>query len=326
MSVFGPKEPCCGRADEKGEGSEDSGEAKGGKAGAGEVEESRHGEGIVADAAVGEQVADVGNEGDVARGPEAIGEGERDGDAEDGEGGMGCGDPAAGEFCLRVCSGEGLLRAFEGGGDEDEEWEVRRKGVVLLIGGEGEEGKDERSKDAEEECGALREGGGEKEWRAMGGAELALAKFVDEEDEESDEDCEEVGNVEGVAEEDTYCDYGEGLPVGDAVGEGVVLVEAAEAGGGLAEEDSAKEGPREEPYEMEAPVEVAGELVVVHRVALAEEAEEVLVDEVEPEEAVAVHAASVAESGEDVPWGSDEEEEQSAGEGFEGAPVFCSRW
>ncbi len=45
---------------------------------------------------------------------------------------------------------------------------------------------------------------------------------------------------------------------------------------------------------MEAPEEIAGELVVVHRVALAEEAQEVLVDEVEPEEAVAVHASGVA--------------------------------
>ncbi len=72
---------------------------------------------------------------------------------------------------------------------------------------------------------------------------------------------------------------------------------------------------------MEAPEEVAGELVVVHGDALAEEAQEVLVDEVEPEEAVAVHAAGVAEAGEDVPGGGDGEEEQNAGEGLEGAPV-----
>ena len=44
--------------------------------------------------------------------------------------------------------------------------------------------------------------------------------------------------------------------------------------------------------------------------APAEEAEEVLVDEVEPEEAVAVHAAGVAEAGEDVPGGGDGEEEE----------------
>ena len=48
-----------------------------------------HGEGVVSYAAVGEEVADVGDEGEVARGPEAVGEGDGDGDADDGEGGVG---------------------------------------------------------------------------------------------------------------------------------------------------------------------------------------------------------------------------------------------
>ena len=61
----------------KGEGSETRRQAKRGEAGTGEVEEVGHGEGVVAYAAVGEEVADVGNEGDVAGGPEAVGEGER---------------------------------------------------------------------------------------------------------------------------------------------------------------------------------------------------------------------------------------------------------
>ena len=73
---------------------------------------------------------------------------------------------------------------------------------------------------------------------------------------------------------------------------------------------------------MQAPEEVAGELVVVLGEALAEEAEEVLVDEVEPEEAVAVHAAGVAQAGEDVPGGGDGEEEERAGEGLEAAPLL----
>ncbi len=67
---------------------------------------------------------------------------------------------------------------------------------------------------------------------------------------------------------------------------------------------------------MEGPVEVAGELVVVAGDAAAEEAEDVLVDEVEPEEAVAVGAAGVAQAGEDVPRGGDGEEEEGAGEGL----------
>ena len=73
---------------------------------------------------------------------------------------------------------------------------------------------------------------------------------------------------------------------------------------------------------MEAPEEVAGELVVVLGEALAEEAEEVLVDEVEPEEAVAVHASGVAQAGEDVPRGGDGEEEEGPVKGLRRAPVF----
>ena len=139
---------------------------------------------------------------------------------------------------------------------------------------------------------------------------MTLAKFVSEQGDECDEDGEEVWNVDGVAQENADDDDGEGLPVGDAVCYGVGVVEAAEADGCLAEEDDAEERPGEEPDQVEAPVEVAGELVVVHRDAPAEEAQEVLVDEVEPEEAVAVHAAGVAQAGEDVPGRGDGEEEQ----------------
>ena len=113
-----------------------------------------HGEGVVADAAVGEEVADVGDEGEVAGGPEAVGEGESDGDAEDGEGGVGEGDPAAGGFVFGV----GVFGAGEGGGDEDQEREVGGEGVVLLVGGEGEEDQDEGGEEGEEEGGALGEG------------------------------------------------------------------------------------------------------------------------------------------------------------------------
>ena len=104
-------------------------------------------------------------------------------------------------------------------------------------------------------------------------------------------------------------------------GRGWIEVVAAPAADGVDEEERSEEAPGEEPDQVEAPVEVAGELVVVRRDAAAEEAEDVLVDEVEPEEAVAVHAAGVAQAGEDVPGGGDGEEEQGAGEGFEAAPV-----
>ena len=69
------------------------------------------------------------------------------------------------------------------------------------------------------------------------------------------------------------------------------------------------------------PIQVAGKFVVVTRDPLAEEAEDVLVDEVEPEEAVAVFSTCISQTGEDVPGGRDEQEESEAGEGFQAAPL-----
>ncbi len=60
------EEPGDGGADEEGNEGERGGKAEGGEGGAGEVEEVRHGEGVVADVAVGEEIADVGDEGEVA--------------------------------------------------------------------------------------------------------------------------------------------------------------------------------------------------------------------------------------------------------------------
>src|SRR5665213_3393313 len=83
-----------------------------------------------------------------------------------------------------------------------------------------------------------------------------------------------------------------------------------------------EQAPREKPDEVQRPVEVAGELVVVARNAAAEEAQKVLVDEVEPEEAVAVFSSRVSQTGEDVPRGRDHEEESEAGERLQAAPLF----
>ncbi len=47
------------------------------------------------------------------------------------------------------------------GGEEHQEREVDGEGVVLLVGGEGEEGEDEGGEDEEEEDGLVAEG----EWR-----------------------------------------------------------------------------------------------------------------------------------------------------------------
>jgi hypothetical protein len=84
---------------------------------------------------------------------------------------------------------------------------------------------------------------------------------------------------------------------------------------GDGEEGREEEAPGKEPDEVEEPVGEGGELVVVVWIALAEEAEEVLVDEVEPPEAVDVAEggdvadlmalAGVGEADEDVPGGGD---------------------
>jgi hypothetical protein len=152
---------------------------------------------------------------------------------------------------------------------------------------------------------------------------LASPQDVDEEDGDCDEDGEEVRDMREVSEENAGGCDGEGLPeevlvCGDGVGFDVTLVGVI----GALEEGACEEAPGEEPDDVESPEEVAGKLVVVPGESLAEEAEEVFVDEVEPEEAVAVHASGVAEAGEDVPGRGDDEEEEQAGEGFEGAPLL----
>ena len=61
---------------------------------------------------------------------------------------------------------------------------------------------------------------------------------------------------------------------------------------------------------MLEPEEIAGELVVVAGNAAAEEAQDVLVPQVKPEEAVAVGSAGITQPGEDVPRSGDQEKKQ----------------
>ena len=154
VAALHAKSPGDGWAEAKSQEGEDGGEAEGGEGLAGQVEQMRGGEGVVADGAVGEEVADVWNEGEVAGVPEAVGQGGGDQCSENGEGGVGEADVAAAGFVDRV----GLLGAGDGGAGEEEDGEPGREGVVLLVGGEGEEEEDEGCEEGEEEGGAGGEG------------------------------------------------------------------------------------------------------------------------------------------------------------------------
>src|SRR4051812_14348216 len=82
-----------------------------------------------------------------------------------------------------------------------------------------------------------------------------------------------------------------------------------------------EEAPGEEPDKVERPIEIAGQFVVVDWIASTKEAEEMLVDEVEPEEAMAIHASGIANAGENVPRSGDHKEHDGTAHGFEAAPA-----
>ena len=76
-----------------------------------------------------------------------------------------------------------------------------------------------------------------------------------------------------------------------------------------------EEAPGEEPGQVSQPIHGKGHLVVVVRIALAEEAEDVLIDEVEVEETVdiahggviadGVSLVGIVDAAKDVPGGGD---------------------
>ena len=92
MSALGAEEPRDRWTEAECQRCKRGGKTESGEAGAGEVEEAGHREGVVADAAVGEKVADVRHEGEVARCPEAVGECDCDRNAQDGEDAVSSGD------------------------------------------------------------------------------------------------------------------------------------------------------------------------------------------------------------------------------------------
>ena len=76
-----------------------------------------------------------------------------------------------------------------------------------------------------------------------------------------------------------------------------------------------KQTPGEKPDQMQSPIGDRRKLVVVLRVTLAKKAQQVFIDEVEPEEAL------ITQSSEDVPGSCDREEEKCAGNETELAPA-----
>ena len=92
-----------------------------------------------------------------------------------------------------------------------------------------------------------------------------------------------------------------------------------------------EEAPGKEPDELAEPEDEPRLLVVVVRVALAEEAQNMLVDEIEVEEAMhmpwrgnvadGIALIGITQAGEDVPGRGDGEEEQDAGEEPQLAPA-----
>ena len=151
------EKPRCGGAKQEGDSGKGGRETKRGEAGAGEVEKRRHREGVVADATMGKQITDVGDEGFVAGDPEAVDQSDGDGNAEDREDGVSGGDPAACGAVWRMLWRIDVFCLGESGGREHEEREVGREGVVLLISREREEHQDKGGEQSEEKSGALRE-------------------------------------------------------------------------------------------------------------------------------------------------------------------------
>ena len=99
-----------------------------------------------------EKVADVGDEGEAAGTPKPVGEGCCNG-APDGRVGDVGGEDGATQGAI------GVEQAFgfgESGTCEKEQREVDRKGVVLLIGGSGEEEQDQGAEEAQQKSCSLR--------------------------------------------------------------------------------------------------------------------------------------------------------------------------
>src|SRR6185437_3113309 len=230
------------------------------------VEEVRGGERVVAYAAMGEQDSDVGNVGKVARRPQPVSERGGGEYSYGGKGGLHACEPFAGGADPARVAAWSFFDASECARDKDEDGGPRRPGVVLLIGRNGEEDQDEDGVDAEQESGSSAEADD------CGGTRYRLRRGTGF----------EIGQVGGL--------------VVDVGGKGSTITPGPNHGGGN------KDAPREQPHELAKPVGEPRLLVVVVRVALAEEAQEMLVNEVEVEEAVNIAGVRDVAHGMSLVW------------------------
>ena len=121
-----------------------------------EIEEVRHGQRVIPHAAVSQHGADVCHVGQIARVPQSPGKGRCGKHANHGKYRLPAGEPAGGEqrmgavgaFVRRAVHSAFFFNACNHAGDKDEQRRPHRKGVVLLVGGDGEEQQAECGEEA----------------------------------------------------------------------------------------------------------------------------------------------------------------------------------
>ncbi len=251
----------------------------------GQVEDVRHGERVLADGAVCEQRADVGVVGQVARAPHAVEQRDGGGQAQADEESMREGDGAA-RFKR---AGVGLLGARDGGRDQQQQRQVGGERVVLLVGREREEQQHDDGEDGEQKDGALLRVDAVEGRRREAGL-LALrgdeAHAIGRQHDQHRRDQVRSGKRRAQRQDDEdHYELERRQELGVAR-QGQRLVREAPPQRRRAQRQ--EERPGEEPDEVRGPVEPARQLVEVGGNASSEEAQHVLVDEVEPEEAVVV--------------------------------------
>src|SRR5579862_9001177 len=72
---------------------------------------------------------------------------------------------------------------------------------------------------------------------------------------------------------------------------------------------------------MQRPIQRPRQLVVIARIAPAQEAEEMLIDKVEPEKAMSILAAGISQASQNMPGCSNDKKQCSSGKEFEFAPA-----